>query len=156
MVRQEARSAAVKPEGSSDEVCREAWERIRVLAHAHLPAHLEKVQRIMGEAAVSPGVGKALAHLSVDRPVPMRELAAALRCDNSYVTAVVDSLEERGLAERQTHPTDRRIKVVHLTDAGAVLAKRIQAELAEPPSAFGALTDAEALQLRDLMRKLTD
>jgi DNA-binding MarR family transcriptional regulator len=111
---------------------------------------------MMGEAAVSPGVGKALAHLSVDRPIPMRELAAALRCDNSYVTAVVDSLEERGLAERQTHPTDRRIKVVHLTDAGAVLAKRIQAELAEPPSAFGALTDAEALQLRDLMRKLTD
>jgi DNA-binding MarR family transcriptional regulator len=122
----------------------------------HLPAHLEKVRRILGEAELSPGVGRALAHLSADRPIPMRELASALRCDNSYVTAVVDALEERGLVERQTHPTDRRIKVVMLTDEGTVLAKRVQAEFAEPPPVFGALSDAEARQLRDLMRKLSD
>lgn len=134
------------------ETRQEAWRRMRTLAH--LPAHLDRVHRLAAEAGLTPGVSKALPHIPPDRPVPMRELAASLRCDNSYVTAVVDALEERGLAERRAHPTDRRVKVVALTASGAALATRLQAEMAEPPPEFDALTDAEAAQLRDLMRKL--
>jgi DNA-binding MarR family transcriptional regulator len=86
----------------------------------------------------------------------MRELASALHCDNSYITSVVDVLEEKGLVERRAHPSDRRIKVISLTEEGALLAKRAKAELAEPPPVFDSLTDAEAAQLRDLMRKFGD
>ena len=68
----------------------------------------------------------------------------------------MDSLEDRGVAERETHPTDRRIKVVRLTDAGVLLAKRIQAQMAEPPAVFDRLTEREASQLQSLLRKLTD
>lgn len=124
-------------------------------ALAHLPEHLDNLHRILAEAGLTPGVGKALLHFPLDRPLPMRELAAALRCDNSYVTSVVDSLEENAMAERRAHPTDRRVKVVSLTESGAALAKRVQAELAQPPGVFASLTRAEALALRDLMRKLT-
>ena len=86
----------------------------------------------------------------------MRELASALHCDNSYVTSVIDVLEEKGLVDRRAHPSDRRIKVIFLTEEGALLAKRARAELAEPPPVFDSLTAAEAVQLRDLMRKLGD
>jgi DNA-binding MarR family transcriptional regulator len=122
----------------------------------HLPEHLDRFNRSLAEVGLRPGVGKALAKMPLDRAVPMRDLAAALRCDNSYITAIVDSLEERGIAERQVHPTDRRIKVVRLTEAGVLLAKRIQAEVADPPAVFDRLTQAEATQLRTLLRKLTD
>ena len=122
----------------------------------HLPAHLARFHKIYGEAGLTPGVGKALVQLPSDHPVPMRELASALHCDNSYVTSVIDILEEKGLVERRAHPSDRRIKVISLTEEGALLAKRARAELAEPPPVFDSLTNAEAAQLRDLLRKLGD
>ena len=125
-------------------------------ALTHLPAHLARLQKLYGEAGITPGVGKALVQLPSDHPVPMRKLASALHCDNSYVTSVIDVLEEKGLVERRAHPSDRRIKVISLTEEGALLAKRARAELAEPPPVFDSLTDAEAAQLRDLMRKLGD
>ena len=123
-------------------------------ALTHLPSHMDQVHRLVAEVGLTPGVGKALAHLDLDSPMPMRDLAAALRCDNSYITAVVDALQEKGLVERRPHPSDRRVKVLVLTEAGATLAKRIQAEMAEPPAVFDALSETEARQLRDLMRKL--
>ena len=43
----------------------------------------------------------ALRQLDPDEPKPMSELAAALRCDNSNVTGIVDRLEDRGLVERR-------------------------------------------------------
>jgi DNA-binding MarR family transcriptional regulator len=122
----------------------------------HLPEHLDEFNRSMAEVGLRPGVGKALAKMPLDKAIPMRDLAAALRCDNSYVTAIVDSLEDRGIAEREIHPTDRRIKVVRLTDAGVLLAKRIQTQIAEPPAVFDRLTDREASQLQTLLRKLTN
>jgi len=122
----------------------------------HLPAHLERLHKLYAEAGITPGVGKALAQLPADHPVPMRELASGLHCDNSYVTSVVDTLEEKGLVERRAHPSDRRVKVIFLTEEGALLGKRARSELAEPPAAFDSLTEAEATQLRDLMRKLAD
>jgi DNA-binding MarR family transcriptional regulator len=125
-------------------------------ALTHLPAHLARLHRLYDEAGITPGVGKALVQLPLDRPVPMRELASALHCDNSYVTSVIDVLEEKALVERRAHPSDRRIKVISLTEEGALLAKRARAELAEPPPVFDALTNSEAAQLRDLMRKLGD
>jgi DNA-binding MarR family transcriptional regulator len=122
----------------------------------HLPEHLDGFNRSLAEVGLRPGVGRALVKMPLDRAIPMRDLAAALRCDNSYVTAVVDSLEDRGIAEREIHPTDRRIKVVRLTDDGVLLAKRIQAQVADPPAVFDRLTEREASQLRSLLRKLTD
>jgi DNA-binding MarR family transcriptional regulator len=41
--------------------------------------------------------------LSIDplRPPSMRELAVAMNCDPSYITAMIDDLERAGLAGRQ-------------------------------------------------------
>jgi DNA-binding MarR family transcriptional regulator len=103
---------------------------------------------------VSPGVLKGLFHLEPGEGIPMRDLADHWRCDASYVTNVTDVLEERGLARRWPHPTDRRVKMIVLTKAGVAARRRAFDLLYDPPSAFGALTGAEQRQLRDLLAKV--
>jgi DNA-binding MarR family transcriptional regulator len=100
-------------------------------------------------------VAKSLFHIIPDEPEPMRVLAERWRCDASYITAIVDDLEELGLAQRQAHPGDRRIKTVALTPKGIKLRAALMALLSVPPAAFGALTATEQRQLRDLLAKVT-
>ncbi|HZU78446.1 MAG TPA: MarR family transcriptional regulator [Acidimicrobiales bacterium] len=103
---------------------------------------------------LTPAVLKTLLQLDPAQPVSMGELAATFRCDPSYVTNLVDGLESAGLAERQLHPTDRRVKVVALTGLGITKQEDVRKILAEPPEAFGALSTAELEQLRRLLTKV--
>jgi DNA-binding MarR family transcriptional regulator len=120
----------------------------------HHPDVLHRTHVLAEEHGLTPAITKALVHLSPDHGTPMRELATALRCDNSYVTAVVDGLEERGLARRRPHPTDRRIKIIELTDRGTTLATQVRAAIDEPPAAFATLSEDEAATLLGLLHKL--
>ena len=99
-------------------------------------------------------VAKSLLHIQPDQPEPMRVLAERWRCDASYITSIVDDLEEQGLAMRQPHPSDRRIKTVALTAKGAKLRVALMSLLSEHPLAFDVLSDAEQRQLRDLLAKV--
>src|SRR5881409_2076554 len=65
------------------------------------------------EHGISPGHAKALVSLTAD--TPMRTLADELHCDASFVTSIVDKLEERGFVERRPSVTDRRVKTVVIT-----------------------------------------
>jgi DNA-binding MarR family transcriptional regulator len=121
----------------------------------HDPQVLGSVHALASEAGIIPGAARALRYLSGPEPVPMRQLAANLRCDSSYITTIVDNLEEAGVARREAHPTDRRIKVVVLTEAGRVVADRVAQVIGTPPRAFDALSTQETETLRDLLRKLT-
>jgi DNA-binding MarR family transcriptional regulator len=132
---------------------REAWERMRELTHD--PEVLGAVHALAAEVGIIPGAAKALKYLSATEPTPMRQLAANLRCDTSYITTIVDNLEEQGVARRQAHATDRRIKVVVLTPAGQELADKLNEVMGTPPPAFHALDAEESLALRDLIRKLS-
>lgn len=142
------------PTPMRNDVAVEAWRRMRELTHR--PDVLARARAVAEEAGVTPALAKALLFLSADHPVPMRGIAHALRCDSSYVTAVVDGLEERGLARREPHPTDRRVKVVEITPDGVALAERFGAALDDPPGSFDALEAAEVSELLRLLRKLDD
>jgi DNA-binding MarR family transcriptional regulator len=144
-------STVERPDGTDP--AREAWERMRDLTHD--PQVLGTVHAIAAEAGIIPGAAKALKYLSATKPTPMRQLAANLRCDTSYITTIVDNLEEQGVARRQAHATDRRIKVVVLTPAGQILADRVARVIGTPPPVFAALDAGEMVVLRDLVRKLT-
>ena len=100
------------------------------------------------------GVLKTLLQLSPDTPVPMRDLADHFRCDPSYVTTLVDGLETAGLAERQSHPTDRRVKMVALSQSGMQALTQVHKVLGEPPASFAALTTDELVELQQLLAKL--
>jgi DNA-binding MarR family transcriptional regulator len=103
---------------------------------------------------LAPGVLKGLVHLDVDTGIRMRDLATTFGCDPSYVTTMVDALEDRGWARREPHHADRRIKLVVLTPAGALAKERALAILYTPPASLEALSGDEQRQLRDLVAKL--
>jgi DNA-binding MarR family transcriptional regulator len=103
---------------------------------------------------LAPGGLKALLRLTPDQPVPMRDLAEYFRCDPSYVTSLVDGLEAAGLAERRSHPTDRRVKMVALSPGGIDALGQVRKILGQPPATFSRLTTAELRRLRSLLAKL--
>jgi DNA-binding MarR family transcriptional regulator len=99
---------------------------------------------------------KMAMQLSADQPLPMRELARRFHCDASYVTSIVDGLEEAAVAERRPHPSDRRIKTVVLTERGAEVLGRVNTVLDQAPAAFDALSTDEQVQLRDLLLRVVE
>jgi DNA-binding MarR family transcriptional regulator len=114
-----------------------------------------RMGRLSKEHGLSPGTIKALLRVRRGGYLSMRDVARGLGCDPSYVTGLVDELAEHGLAERQGHPDDRRIKTVVLTPKGVELADRIEQLFGEPPASFAALSRAEAEQLTRILAKVT-
>jgi DNA-binding MarR family transcriptional regulator len=130
----------------------DAFERLRRVAFEG-----EYVERMAGLGArlqLSPGVIKTLVRLARHDGVSMGDMARGIGCDPSYITALVDDLDARGLARREPSPDDRRVKIIVLTDAGRSLATEIDEVLSVPPSAFSALSQSELRQLRDLLDKV--
>jgi MarR family transcriptional regulator, organic hydroperoxide resistance regulator len=116
---------------------------VRVFGHA---------ERLAQRLSIPTICMKALTTL--DTPMAMKELGKRMHCDPSFVTSVADMLEKRGLARREAHPDDRRIKNLVLTGPGSKLKRRLEAELsARMPWSCG-LTDDEREQLLALIRKM--
>ena len=85
-------------------------------------------------------------------PVPMRRLARQLHCDPSNVTLMATRLEEQGLLQRESSPTDGRVKTLVLTPTG----KRIRQRLVDSviaTSPFSGLDPADQRRLDRLLRK---
>ena len=132
----------------------EAW---RLLQDLLMNGEMQSRMRTACEAIGGPpSIVKTLFHLAPDDPVAMRDLADHFGCDASYITELVDGLEEQGFATRQPHPSDRRVRTVVLTEKGAKARETVQQVMWQVPKVFGALTPAEQRQLRDLVRKLVD
>ena len=130
----------------------EAFERLRRIAFEG--EHVERMAALGVRTKLSPGLIKTLVRLSKDEGVSMGEMAKGLGCDPSYVTALVDDLDERGLARREAAPYDRRVKIIVLTDAGRKVAAEIESILSVPPASFDSLSEAELRQLCTLLDKV--
>ena len=105
---------------------------------------------------ISQAALRALLAIDPDEPRPMRDLAAAMNCDASYITAMVDDLERAGLAERRPAATDRRVKTVVLTRAGRRALRTVQDELLAPPPGLDRLSAAQRASLARLLRQALD
>jgi DNA-binding MarR family transcriptional regulator len=82
----------------------------------------------------------------------MKAVADRMHCDASNLTGIVDRLEARGLVVRRSHPTDRRVKELVLTDAG----ERLRDQLTKlPPYApeLSELSADERATLTELLRR---
>jgi DNA-binding MarR family transcriptional regulator len=135
-----------------DPAGREAWRIIQDLLFEG-EAH-DRIHGICSSFGLTPGLAKALVHLATDGGVAMRDLAERWGCDASYVTALVDGLEQRGMAQRRPAAGDRRMKAVALTAAGATAKVEVLARMWEPPKAFDVLSAEEQRRLRDLLAKV--
>jgi DNA-binding MarR family transcriptional regulator len=132
----------------------EAW---RLLQQLLMNGEMQSRMRTACEAIGGPpSIVKTLVQLAPDDPVAMRDLADHFGCDASYITELVDGLEEQGFATRQPHPSDRRVRTVVLTQKGAKAREAVQQVMWQVPEVFSTLTPAEQRQLRDLVRKLVD
>jgi len=60
-----------------------------------------------------------LVELATQGPMPMGRLAEALEVSVASTTGIVDRMEKRGFVERRHDDEDRRVVVVHPTDAAA-------------------------------------
>jgi len=111
-------------------------------------------QRVFADRGLTPNDARALFVLDGTRGRSMSELADEWLCDASNATWIVDRLEERGLAERRTMPTDRRVKLVVLTPKGSRTREEMFRELYEPPPELLELDREELEALRDAVSKL--
>lgn len=90
----------------------------------------------------------------LDCPMAMKDLGKRIGCDASFVTVIADTLEQRGLARREAHTADRRIKNLVLTGDGQALRERLEREMTARMPWVDALTDDERGQLLTLIRKM--
>src|SRR5436190_22427914 len=132
----------------------EAWRLLQdLLMNGEMQTRMRNACEAIGGP---PSIVKTLFHLAPGEPVAMRDLADHFGCDASYITELVDGLEEQGFATRQPHPSDRRVRTVVLTEKGAEARETVQQVMWQVPKVFSALSAAEQRQLRDLVRKLVD
>ena len=111
-------------------------------------------QRVFADRALTPNDARALFALDRTRGRSMSDLADEWMCDASNATWIVDRLEERGLAERRTIPTDRRVKLVVLTAKGDRTRHEMIRTLYEPPPELLELDLDELEALRQAVAKL--
>ncbi|HET6665483.1 MAG TPA: MarR family winged helix-turn-helix transcriptional regulator [Acidimicrobiales bacterium] len=102
-----------------------------------------------------PGALKLLLLVDADQPPAMRDVADQLNCDASWVTNLVDALEDLGYAERVVSAADRRVKRIQLTPAGLAARDKATAVMAEPSPAMTRLSATETKALAKLLGKLT-
>lgn len=121
-----------------------AAESLTARAHEHLSSAGLTISQF--------GVLEALHHLG---PMSQKDIGSKILRSSGNITMVIDNLEKRSLVRRERDEHDRRFFIVHLTEAGNKLIRKIF-----PPHAavitgeMGALTAAEQKTLGYLCKKL--
>jgi DNA-binding MarR family transcriptional regulator len=90
-------------------------------------------------------------------PLSPRFIADALIVTSSTVTGVLDSLEKRGLLRRTPHPSDRRMLLIEITDAGRALMRDLGPPLVRSEMEWlSCLTAREQERLIQLLGRVQD
>ena len=110
--------------------------------------------QILARLGLTPTEAKALYSLNGVEGRTMTELAAAWLCDPSTATWTVDRLERLALAQRRPHPTDRRVRLVFLTEKGDSVRADLVNDMYQAPPELLQLTVDQLRSLRDLLEKL--
>src|SRR6201990_531641 len=91
------------------------------LGERYLAVHhrmFRAVNEAMSECGLSMARTKVLRRLHEQGPTRQNVLAAEFGLSPHSITDIVDGLERHGMAERRPDPTDRRAKLVVITEAG--------------------------------------
>lgn len=115
----------------------------------------ERFATALEELDLVPHQFAALSVIAAHPGQAQQELVGDTGIDPSTMVAIVDSLEQAGLAERRMHATDRRKRAIHLTPEGRTMLSRAQRAAARlGDELFAPLSAAERKQLHALLRRV--
>jgi DNA-binding MarR family transcriptional regulator len=115
------------------------------------------VNDAMSGCGLSMARTKVLRQLREHGPVRQSALAAGFGLSPHSITDVVDGLERLGLAERRPDATDRRAKLVAITEAGEACLNVANATREHAlTQIFGALNDKDLATLLRLLDSLDE
>jgi DNA-binding MarR family transcriptional regulator len=127
-----------------------------LLAQLGTHAHRRFAERLAG-LDLHPRHFGMLSHLAASEGGSQQALSRALGIHRSGVVALVDDLEQRGLAERRRDPSDRRAYTLYLTPAGrAVLADLERMAEEQEGELLMSLDASERSQLISLLQRVAE
>lgn len=89
-------------------------------------ARLQRLLRSQEMGGLSLTEASCLAIIGRRGPMPLNEIAASEHLSAPSVTKTVTRMEEAGLIDRLTDPTDRRVSLVTLSKKGSALVDQIR------------------------------
>jgi MarR family transcriptional regulator, transcriptional regulator for hemolysin len=101
------------------------WRRIDGTLMATARGIRKAYDRALADLGLSLPEASLLAYLGEIEPQTQTQLALRLGSGRAVMGDRIDSLEARGAVRRQPHPTDRRVWLVHITEAGQQLVATI-------------------------------
>lgn len=115
------------------------------------------VDRLITEAGLglTPGEARALSHMARTGPLRQTALAEGMGVEAMTMCGYIDRLEAQGLVRRTADPTDRRAKLVHVTDAADAIFTQLKSVGTESRRlASAGLSAAEWASLQDLLKRV--
>jgi MarR family 2-MHQ and catechol resistance regulon transcriptional repressor len=121
-------------------------------AHKAVETYAQRSVSATGLCLSDFGVLEALLHKG---PLPVSAIGEKVLLSSGSMTAAVDRLERSGFVERAATSTDRRARIVHLTEKGSSLIRKLFAEHErDMERMFSHFGKPERNALADMLRKL--
>ncbi|TPG35623.1 MarR family winged helix-turn-helix transcriptional regulator [Mycolicibacterium hodleri] len=89
------------------------------------------------------------------RPMTAKEIAEAATMDAPATSVAVNDLEDRGLVVREVNPSNRRCKVISLTEQGRRVVASIERVEDPAPAPLARLSREELRSLEAILAKLS-
>ena len=114
-----------------------------------------RLRRQLSVYGLTPRHGFTLSHLCDNGPTSQQSLLDVLDVDPSVLVAILNDLENAGLAERKRDPEDRRRHIVEMSEQGRTALTAMQGTIDTIERELLAdLSPADADQLRSLLSKV--
>jgi DNA-binding MarR family transcriptional regulator len=111
-----------------------------------------RFHEVLRPLGLEPGEFALLRAVAASNGEAQNALAERLHISPSWMVAVVDDLEKRGLLERKPHARDRRVRNLHLTSAGKKLLRQAERQAEQFDRQVGEeLGEADLQHLLDLL-----
>jgi MarR family transcriptional regulator, transcriptional regulator for hemolysin len=123
-------------------------DRFSLALHTSARGWRQVVDRRLKHLGLSQASWMAIAIVAkAATPLPQTRLAALVGVEDPTMVATIDRLVKGGYALRTPSPTDRRVKLVSLTDAGQAIYRTLKAESDALRADLLRHIDPQALQL---------
>lgn len=120
-------------------------------------AVFQEIFRLFSEVNIRPAQFSVLVVIEKNPGLTQSQVSAALGIKRTNFVALLDTLEHRGLAERQAAAGDRRSHALHLTERGKTVMRRLRQLVdIQERRLIGRIGEHGRRQLIDLLHRLID